>query len=315
MAQVSIIMPAYNVAPYLAAAIESVCCQTFRDIELLVIDDGSTDQTREIAMAWASRDARVRVLYQPNGGISSARNHGLRVSSAPFIALLDSDDIWAPDYLQAQLDILHAHPEVDVVTGNAYFLGSRLDGQLARPFPDTRPAPDLVTLIADEQSVFIMSVFRRRVYETIGGFDEALRTNEDYDYWLRAATAGFRFYRNDRPLGHYRRRDDSLSASELRMLRGILHVYRKVRPQLRGQPVPLAILDSQVARFEKERIAAEAREAIETGNHEAAGKYLEALYAQRGGATLGVARLLARWAPGLLTRAYQIRRARQEAGA
>ena len=83
-------------------------------------------------------------------------------------------------------------------------------------------------------AIFIMSVFRRRVYEAIGGFDEALRSNEDYDYWLRAALAGFRFWRNDRPLGHYRRRDDSVSASDVNMLAGILRVYAKLRPQLAG---------------------------------------------------------------------------------
>ena len=91
-------------------------------------------------------------------------------------------------------------------------------------------------MLADETSIFIMSIFRRRVYETIGGFDEKFRTNEDYDYWLRAAVAGFRFRRNDRPLCHYRRRDDSVSAVDARMLAGILLVYGKLRPMLADRP-------------------------------------------------------------------------------
>jgi hypothetical protein len=152
------------------------------------------------------------------------------------------------------------------------------------------------------------------VYESIGGFNEAFQTNEDYDFWLRAALAGFLFYRNDEPLGQYRRRDDSLSASELRMLRGILQVYRKMRPQLLDCPAELASLDAQVARFESERLAAEAREAIETGDFAAAGDHLAALHDRRGGAVLGVARLMARWTPGLLSRAYRMRRARLGAG-
>ena len=105
-----------------------------------------------------------------------------------------------------------------------------LDATLARPHPDTRPDPDLAAIIGDEWSVFIMSVIRRRVYTTIGAFDEEMRSNEDYDFWLRAAVAGFTFARNDRPLGHYRIRPDSLSASDVRMIRGILHVYTKLRP-------------------------------------------------------------------------------------
>ena len=307
-------MPAYNVAPYLGAAIGSVLDQTFTDLELLVIDDGSTDATLDIAKAWARRDPRVRLLQKANGGISSARNVGLRAASGAVIAILDSDDLWAPGYLAAQMRILEQRPEIDIVTGNAWFLGGRLTGRPARPVPDSRPAPDLSRILADETAIFIMSIFRYRVYETIGGFDETLRTNEDYDFWLRAAAAGFLFYRNDEPLGQYRRRDDSLSASELRMVRGILCVYQKLRPQLLDRPAELAILDTQVARFESDCLAAEARHAIETGDFAAAVDHLGALHDRRGGAALNVARLMARWAPGLLALAYGIRRARAGAG-
>lgn len=310
MAAVSVIMPAYNVAPYIGAAIGSVLDQTFTDLELLVIDDGSTDATLDIATACAARDPRIRLLRKPNGGISSARNHGLRAASAPVIALLDSDDVWAPAYLATQMRIFEQRPEIDIVTGNAWFLGGRLSGQPARPVPDSRPALDLRQLLADETAVFIMSIFLRRVYEAIGGFDEALQTNEDYDFWLRAAAAGFRFYRNDEPLGQYRRRSDSLSANELRMLRGILRVYQKTRPHLLDRPAELAVLDSQVARFEGERLAAEARHSIETGDFAAAEEHLAALHDRRGGAVLGVARIMARWTPGLLSKAYEIRCAR-----
>jgi glycosyltransferase involved in cell wall biosynthesis len=307
-------MPAYNVAPYLDAAIGSVLDQTFTDLELLVIDDGSTDATLAIARSWMERDPRVRVLEKANGGISSARNVGLRAATGAVIAILDSDDLWCPNYLAAQMRILERRPEIDVVTGNARFLGGRLSGRPARPVPDPRPQPDLACILGDETAIFIMSIFRARVYERIGGFDEALRTNEDYDFWLRAAAAGFRFHRNDEPLGQYRRRDDSLSASEIRMLRGILSVYKKLRPQLLDRPAELAILDSQVTRFESERLAAEARAAIEARDFAAAVDHLAALHDRRGGAFLHVARLMARWTPGLLSMAYELRRARAGCG-
>jgi glycosyltransferase involved in cell wall biosynthesis len=319
MPAVSVIMPAYNVAPYVGAAIESVLDQTFTDLELLFVDDGSTDATFEIAAACAARDPRVCLLRKPNGGISSARNHGLRAASSAVIAVLDSDDLWAPAYLETQMRILERRREIDIVTGNAWFLdGSpsraqdppRATPRPARPVPDSRPAPDLTQILTDETAVFIMSIFRYRVYQTIGGFDESLRTNEDYDFWLRAAAAGFLFYRNDEPLGYYRQREDSLSASELRMVCGILRVYQKLRPQLIDRPAELTILDSQVARFESERLAGEARQAIETGDVAAAADALAALHQRRGGVVLGIARLMARWAPGLLSKAYGIRRAR-----
>ena len=313
MPAVSVIMPAFNVGPYIGASIESVLAQTFTDWELVIVDDGSTDDTYAIAEALARTDARIRVIREANGGISVARNTALRIAVGEFLAILDSDDLWSPEFLAAQMAIFAAHPEVDIVTGNAWFLGGQFDGQPARPTPDPRPAPDLATLLADETAVFIMAVMRRRVYETIGGFDESMRCNEDYDLWLRAAVAGFRFHRNDRPLGHYRRRDDSLSAAELKMLRGILRVYHKLRPTLLDRPGALAVLDAQVARFDTERLKVEAREALEHRDFTALGEHLAALHRRRGGAALAVMRLAARWIPGILSRAYQIRRARQVA--
>jgi glycosyltransferase involved in cell wall biosynthesis len=313
MAEVSVIMPAYNVAPYIGPAIESVLAQTEQDWEILVVDDGSTDESASIAEQYAARDSRVRLLRQANGGISAARNRALRESTGAFIAILDSDDLWDPRYLEAQLGILRRHPEVDVVTGNGRFLGGRYHGQPARPWPDPRPQPTLRHMLEDETSIFIMSVLRRRVYETIGGFDETLRTNEDYDFWLRAAAAGFRFRRNDEPLGHYRRRDDSMSASDLRMLTGIIRVYTKLRPHLAGHPAELAILDAQIAHFQRRVLAEQARASLDRGDVSTAAGYLAALRAQGGGFAVKVASVLARWAPQLFFRVYRVRRARQEA--
>ena len=186
---------------------------------------------------------------------------------------------------------------MDIVSGNAWFIGGLQPGRPARPVPDPRPVPDLLSIIEDENAVFIMTVFRRRVYETIGGFDEALRTNEDYDFWLRAAVAGFRFARNDRPLAHYRQRSDSLSAAEGQMIRGILLVYGKLRTQLQDRPEMIAAIDAQVIRFERELLAAEARAALRERNSAATGSSLAALHAVNGGMTLGLARFMARWAP------------------
>lgn len=311
MPAVSVIMPAYNVEPYIEAAVHSVLRQTFHDFELIVVDDGATDGTYEAARHAAGRDPRVTIIRQPNAGLSAARNTALRASSAPFVALLDSDDLWAPGFLEKQLAILQGPGAPDIVTGNAWNLGGLRDGDPARPYPDARPQPDLTAILADELGVFVMAVFRRRVYEVIGGFDEALRTNEDYDFWLRAAIAGFTFARNDEPLAFYRRREDSLSASDVRMLRGILRVYAKHRPSVLFSHPAIDILDLQIKRFEAELLAAEARLAMDKRDVVSAKEHLAALRDRRGGPMLGLAKVMARWTPGLLLKAYQMRRNRQ----
>jgi glycosyltransferase involved in cell wall biosynthesis len=307
---VSIVMPAYNVAPYVGVAVRSALAQTFTDFELIVVDDGSRDETAAIVNALGREDSRVRLVQQANRGLAGARNTALRASRGDLFALLDSDDAWEPQFLEEQLAILAARPDVDIVTGNGWYLDGPRHGQLARPYPDSRPDPVLGSIIRDEWSVFIMSVMRRRVYTAIGPFDEAMRSNEDYDFWLRAALAGFSFARNDRPLGHYRVRSDSLSASNVRMLRGILHVYRKLEPAILDRPAELAILEQQVLRFETELLAAEARLAIEIADFEAAREHLGALHARKGGAAIGVAHFLARWAPGTLKRVLRLKRPR-----
>ena len=308
MPTVSIIMPAYNVEPYIGDAVQSALAQTFTDFELIVVDDGSKDGTAGVVKALARQDSRIQLVQQPNRGLAGARNSALRASRGEFLALLDSDDLWEPTFLKEQLAILDARQDVDIVTGNGWYLGGAKHGQTARPYPDTRPAPDLTSIVGDEWAVFIMSVFRRHLYTIIGAFDERLRSNEDYDFWLRAAVAGFRFVRNDKPLGHYRVRSDSLSASDIRMLRGILHVYTKLRPIIADRPTEMAILQRQIARFESELLTAEARLALEIADFKAAREHLGALHLRRGGATLVFARLLARWSPKTLLRMIRLRR-------
>lgn len=310
MPVVSVVMPAFNAGRYIRPAIDSALAQTFADLEILVVDDGSTDDTAAIVARAVAKDPRVRLLRQPNGGVSVARNAALRVARGKYIALLDSDDVWHTGFLEAQIALLESRPDIAIVTANAFLLGGPRDGQPARPFPDPRPHPTAAEMIGDETAVFIMSVFRRAVGETIGGFDETKATNEDYDFWLRAAHAGFRFLRNDTPLGQYRSHSDSLSANEVRMQRGILVVLREHRPRIADRPEESAVLERQIARFEIELLASEARLALETGDYRSAARHLDALGARRPTAALTIARRLARWTPGLLVWLYRTRRAR-----
>ena len=262
MPAVSVIMPAYDAAEYLNTAADSVLRQTFADLELLIIDDGSSDRTLDVAHACAARDSRIRVLRQPHAGPGPARNCGFREAAGRLFAFLDSDDEWDETFLAEHVAVLAARPDVDIVIGNARNRGGKRDGQPSRRLRGEGLPITLAEILADETALFIMSVFRREVVEAIGGFDPAMFTNEEYEMWIRAALAGFSFTRHTRPLGWYSHRPDSLSASETRMLRGILRVLAKVRTSLPAASPELAILEHQVVRFRAELAAAERKERL-----------------------------------------------------
>ncbi len=303
-------MSAYNVERYLAEAIDSVLAQTYADFELVIVDDGSTDRTLAIAEQYrAQRPDRIRVVTQKNQGPGAARNAGLRAATGAVFAFLDSDDQWMPAYLAEQMRLLDEDPSVAIVTCNALTRGSAHDGLPVRPVPDHRPAPDLLEILRDDTAVFIMSVFRREVVEKIGGFDERFRTNEDYEFWIRAALAGFRFRRNPTPLGYYTRRSGSLSSNDVRMLAGILRVFRETLPSCAEDTRAHAVIVSQIARFEGELLAAEAREALDRNDAAGAAARLCALRERRGrGALLMIAERALRIAPRAALWAYRARR-------
>ena len=128
---VSVVVPAYNAAWSLDETLASVCAQTYRDIEVLVVDDGSTDATADVAAAWSQRDCRVRLIRKPNGGVASARNRGLREARGVYVAPIDADDLWAPDNVERQVAALEAAgPGACMAFAHTIFID--LDG---RPLP------------------------------------------------------------------------------------------------------------------------------------------------------------------------------------
>jgi glycosyltransferase involved in cell wall biosynthesis len=262
MPAVSVIMPAFNAERYLHVAVESVLRQTCADLELVIVDDGSSDQTVMVAQSYAARESRVRVLQQPNAGPGPARNTAFRSAGGRFFAFLDSDDEWDDTFLAEHVAVLRARPDIDVVIGNARNRGGTRHGQPCRPVRGEGVPITLAEILADETSLFIMSVFRREAVEAVGGFDPAMFTNEEYEMWIRAALAGFTFTRHTRPLGWYSCRPDSLSSSDARMLTGILRVFAKTRPSLPAGSPERTILDRQVARFEAELAVVETKQRL-----------------------------------------------------
>ncbi|MGE3520252.1 MAG: glycosyltransferase family 2 protein [Vicinamibacterales bacterium] len=259
--------PAYNAAPYLAACIESVLGQSFADIEMLVVDDGSTDRTSEVLTAFAARDARVRGFRGPNRGVSHARNVALRHARGRFVALLDADDEWDPLFLEEQLAIVRRHPDVAIVTGNALNAGGgTIDGQPVRPWPAQPRELRFIDLIEHEDAMFIMSLVRREVFEAVGGFNEGLERSEDYELWLRAAAVDLRIVTNPKPLGRYRRRHDSATADQMALFESLLRVLDRARTfRERPRAAELAAIDRQRHRLHASSLLLKGKQALLRG--------------------------------------------------
>jgi hypothetical protein len=178
----------YNQARWLGEAIESVRAQTFSDWELVVVDDGSTDDTRQVIQRHLD-DRRIRCLAEPHRERSAARNTGIAASSGHFIAFLDGDDRWRPEKLQRQVAALDASPEAGLCYTIARFIDE--DGRLLRARKPARAcAGRLLPRLMRGNIVILASVMLRRAcLENVGGFDETLSVYgcEDWDLWLRMA--------------------------------------------------------------------------------------------------------------------------------
>ena len=306
---VSIITPAYNAAAYLTQTVESALAQTFEDFELLISDDGSTDGTVELAREWANRDPRVRVVIGPNGGTSAARTRAMLRARGAHFALLDSDDIWFPTFLTAQMAVFDKRPEADVVTGNAFNFGGPLDGQPLVPSGTDCHPLSLLDIIENENAVRIMSVFRRGVFDRLGGFDPRIWYAEDYDYWIRAAFAGFTFIANPLPLALYRRRNDSKSADEAASLRGGIFVLQRARRSCDGRPLERAAIDRQVAWFEQRLVLANAKTHLLRREFADATRHFERLHLLTDNITSSIIARVSRRLPRTLFWAYRARTA------
>jgi GT2 family glycosyltransferase len=223
--EVSVVICAYNAAPYIVATLESVFAQTYGDYEIIVVNDGSTDDTELVVAPYLNR---LRYLKQDNAGPAAARNTALRCARGRYVALLDSDDQWLPQYLETMLAQMHAAPDIDVLYPNAILFGTpQWEGKL---FQDVCPSSAPVTLekfFTRECNVFISAVFKRDVLEVVGMFDESLCGSEDFDLWLRMLQHGYRFAFLREPLVRYRKRADSLSSSSTRYFQNVLRALCK----------------------------------------------------------------------------------------
>ena len=305
---VSVITPAYNSAAFIGETIASALAQTFTGFELIVADDGSTDNTIDVVRHAAAGDPRVVVIQAPHGGAALARNAALNVARGRFVALLDSDDVWMPDYLSEQIKIADCCPGGGVVTANAISLGGNLDGRPIWPAVTGLRTLALHDLIVEDNAVCIMSLFRYELFERVGGFDPEFNGNEDYEFWLRVANAGFGIVQNLRPLGYYRRRPDSVSSDEARTILGIIHVLESVSTRTGPLERERGVIAHKLARLQDDLALARLRASLVRRDARDAALHLKDLSKLRGSVCLALAATLTQAWPELLLHAYGLRR-------
>lgn len=184
MPRVSVIIPTYNRKDFLLEAVDSVLAQTYEDFELIVVDDGSTDDTEEVL---TSNDERLIYIYQVNRGVSAARNRGIELARGEFIAFLDSDDLWLPTKLQVQIAFVDQHHEAQICYTDEVWIrhGVRVNAKKKHAKYSGWIYPYCLPLcIISPSSVLI----RRGFFEEVGTFDPQLPVCEDYDLWLRVTS-------------------------------------------------------------------------------------------------------------------------------
>ena len=229
---ISVIIPSYNSGKFLGEAIESVVNQTYKNIEIIVINDGSTDNTEEIAKKWQKRDERVRYLkHKENKGLSAARNTGIRTSKGDVIAFLDADDIWLENKLEKQMDKIEKG--ADLVYSDAILI-SEIGKKLGKNHWERikiRPYSGKSCLKLLFQRDFISPassvILKKKIFEKIGGFDEKLKYVEDYDFYLRALKEAITIDYIKAPLLFYRLGSEQMSKKEIEMERGRIKVLHK----------------------------------------------------------------------------------------
>jgi glycosyltransferase involved in cell wall biosynthesis len=205
---VSVVLATYNYGRYLAGALDSALGQTLSDLEIIVIDDGSTDETKEV-MALYLANPRVRYFGTDHGGQPAAKNTGIRLARTPLIAFLDADDLWLPTKLEKQVALFAANPNLGVVYSRRWLM-DELGRHLHYPQPPLPRGNVLEAMFRQNFICFSSAVVSRSVFDQVGMFDTSLALAIDYDLWLRVAQR-FQFDYVDEPLVKYRTGHANLS--------------------------------------------------------------------------------------------------------
>lgn len=254
----SVVVPAYNALGTVEATIRSVLGQTMDDLELVVIDDGSTDGSAELAEELAAGDSRMHVFRQANGGTAAARNAGIARATGEFVSFLDNDDLWMPRYLELMTTALDSAPEAGLSYTDAWILDDetkRIRTRTVMDFFPTVPArasvPTLLRTMLSSNFIMSSVTVRRDVLEQLGGFDPTISGVDDYDLWLRILISGHSVVRAPGTLLIQRDRPDSQSKNEQKMIAGHAEVLRRIGEDPRLDPESRLVVARELRRFER----------------------------------------------------------------
>ena len=230
----SVVVPCFNAAATIAATLDSASMQTLRNIEIIVVDDGSSDCSAHLIGALAESDSRISLIQQANGGVSAARNAGIKAAKARFIALLDADDLWATDHLQVHVRRLQNQPVLGVSYSPARFIDMQghITGQ-SRPKLDQLTPADL--LHGNPTTTCSTLVIRRDVFRDVGLFRTNMRHNEDQEWLFRVTLSGWVMTGDAMPRVDYRTTPGGLASDLDSMHEGfktLLAEARKLAPNL-----------------------------------------------------------------------------------
>jgi glycosyltransferase involved in cell wall biosynthesis len=302
--RVSVVTPTYNRAHLLPRAIRSVLKQSYQNLEMIIVDDGSTDDTLTIIDQF--NDHRVRVVrFERNRGIGTARNEGVRQARGEFIAFIDSDDVWLPDKIANQVAFFDRHPTIEILFGN-YININHSHSTLDDGFKQTKQALSLLKVTPIEPDWFIIEdgissailianffatptvMIRKSVFPKIGNFEIRLSGPEDFEFWWRASTLGIRFAYTTRMLIE-RHKDDQSITSDLtaftpRYLKALEFCENTARASASIKLIPA------IRRAKHRVICGLALEYTRSGHHKAA--CLALLKSLRFGFSVGVLRCL-----------------------
>jgi glycosyltransferase involved in cell wall biosynthesis len=271
--RVSVVIPAYDAQSTVGASISSVLWQTYADAEVVVVDDGSSDATGDVAAAYPER---VRVVRQDNAGVAAARNRGIGEARGELIAFCDADDVLLPRHLEALVSTFDRHG--GIATSNCYWLFTngihpsrvRYKGGFPRPERQRRA-------ILEQNFVSTMSLFPKRLADDLGGFSTELEVAEDWDFWLRAIYSGVRVSLQPRPFALYRWSSESLSAATARMDEHVEAVLRRAAARDDLEPDERAYLERRLSGPSPVELGRRADAALRDGRYrEAAESYRRA---------------------------------------
>jgi glycosyltransferase involved in cell wall biosynthesis len=222
--KIAAIIPSYNSAHFLKECIDSVLQQTYEVAEIIVVDDGSTDNPRAVVDSYPP--GRVKYFYKPNGGLSSARNAGVRETTSPWVGFLDADDRWEPRKIELQVKALEANPDAVFCYTSKILAGPNGPEGFHYAAPPEGNWPRLRYENMITPSTVLM---RRDVLEAVGGFDEQLRACEDWDLWVRLGP-DCKMVKVDEPVTWYRSSTGSLSMNHEKMLAAVAHMLQTSLP-------------------------------------------------------------------------------------